>query len=177
MKSANSAEYRQAALLLAAALSALPAAAAEPVAGRKAVSTAERNRELGRRYFEEVWNQGKVAALDELLAPEYVNHTPSTPNPPPGPAGLKPIVLGMRTAFPDLHYTIEDIVATDDAVVMRVHMTGTHRGDLFGLAPTGKPVSVEQINIEHIRDGRIVEHWRITDELALMKQLGVVKNP
>lgn len=177
MNSANSVERRQAALLLAAALSALPAAAVEPVAGRKAVSATERNRELGRRYFEEVWNQGKVAALDELLAPEYVNHTPSTPNPPPGPVGLKPIVLGMRTAFPDLHYTIEDVVATDDAVVMRVRMTGTHRGDLFGLAPTGKAVSVEQINIEHIRDGRIVEHWRITDELALMKQLGVVKNP
>lgn len=165
-------QRRRAALAIAAAVLALPAVAAEP---SKAGTNIERNRELGRRYFEEVWNRGKVDSLDELLAPNYVNHTPSTPNPPPGPGGLKPIVLGMRTAFPDLHYAIEDIVATDDAVVLRVRMTGTHRGDLFGLPPTGKSVSVEQINIEHIRDGRIVEHWRVTDELTLMKQLGAVK--
>lgn len=133
-----------------------------------------RNTEIGRRYFNEVWNGGDVTALDQLLAPSYINHTPSTPNPPPGPAGLKPIVLAMRTAFPDLHYEIKDLIATEDSVVMRVLMTGTHRGDLFGLPATGKKVSVEQINIEHIRDGRIVEHWRVTDELQLMRQLGAV---
>ena len=138
-------------------------------------TAAERNRELGRRYFEEVWNRGNVDALDELLAPGYINHTPSTPNPPPGPQGLKPIVLAIRRAFPDLRYEIQDIVATEDAVVMRVRMTGTHRGDLFGLAPTGKRVSVDQINIERIREGKIVEHWRVTDEWGLMKQLGAVK--
>ncbi len=145
-----------------------PAAAAESPA-------AQRNRALGERYFEEVWNRGDVDALDELLAPDYVNHTPSTPNPTPGPTDLKPIVLAIRGAFPDLHYEIRDIVATDDAVVMRVRMTGTHRGDLFGLPPTGKRISVDQINIERIRGGRIAEHWRVTDELSLMKQLGAVK--
>ncbi len=150
-------------------------AAQEPAEKKAALSAADQNRALGRRYFEEVWNQGKVAALDELLDPAYINHTPSTPNPLPGPAGLKPIVEGMRRAFPDLHYQIEDIVATDDAVVMRVKMTGTHRGDLFGLPATGRRVSVAQINIERIRGGRIVGHWRVTDELTLMKQLGVVK--
>lgn len=147
---------------------AAPAAAAESPA-------AQRNRALGERYFEEVWNRGNVDALDELLAPDYVNHTPSTPNPPPGPAGLKPIVLAIRGAFPDLRYEIRDIVATDDTVVMRVRMTGTHRGELFGLAPTGKRISVDQINVERIRGGRIAEHWRVTDELSLMKQLGTVK--
>ncbi|WP_157994573.1 ester cyclase [Peristeroidobacter agariperforans] len=133
-----------------------------------------RNIEIGRRYFNEVWNQGDVTVLDQLLAPSYINHTPSTPNPPPGPAGLKPIVLAMRSAFPDLHYEIKDVIATEDAVVMRVVMNGTHRGVLFGLPATGKKVSVEQINIEHLRDGRIVEHWRVTDELELMRQLGAV---
>jgi steroid delta-isomerase-like uncharacterized protein len=130
---------------------------------------------MGRRYFEEVWNQGRLDVLDELLAPDYVNHTPSTPNPPPGPAGLKPIVQAIREAFPDLHYRIEDAVATDDAVILRVVMTGTHRGALFGLAPTGRRIEVKQINIEHIRNGRIAEHWRVTDELTLMRQLGVVQ--
>jgi steroid delta-isomerase-like uncharacterized protein len=133
-----------------------------------------RNAETGRRYFNEVWNQGNVAVLDELLAPSYINHTPSVPNPPPGPRGLKPIVLAMRQAFPDLHYEIKEVIATEDKVVMRVVMTGTHRGELFGLPATGRKVSVEQINIEHLRDGRIVEHWRVTDELKLMRQLGAV---
>ena len=151
------------------------AAAENSLDNKVALAAAEQNRVLARRYFDEVWNQGKVAALDELLAPEYINHTPSTPNPPPGPRGLKPIVQAMRRAFPDLHYQIEDIIATDDTVVMRVKMTGTHRGELFGLPATGRSISVEQINIEHIRDGRIFEHWRVTDELTLMRQLGVVQ--
>jgi steroid delta-isomerase-like uncharacterized protein len=133
------------------------------------------NARLGRRYFEEVWNRGNLDALDRLLAPTYVNHTPSVPDPPPGPDGLKPIVRALRRAFPDLHYEIRDVVATEDAVVLRVVMTGTHRGDLFGLPPTGRRVAVNQINIERIRDGRIVEHWRVTDELELMRQLGVVR--
>ena len=86
---------------------------------------------LARRYFEEVWNRGQVDVLDELLAPEYVNPTPSFGNPPPGPNGLKPIVLAMRRAFPDLHFTIEDVVVTPDAVAVRTTMTGTHtRGSL-----------------------------------------------
>lgn len=129
---------------------------------------------LARRYFEEAWNLGKVEVLDELLAPEYVNHTPSAGNPPPGPNGLKPIVLAMRRAFPDLHFTIEEVVATPDAVAIRTTMTGTHHGDLFGIAPTHRRVHVMQIQIERVRGGRIVEHWRVTDELTLMRQLGVV---
>ena len=131
-------------------------------------------RTLARRYFEEVWNQGKVDVLDELLAPDYVNHTPSTGRPPKGPDGLKPIVLAIRRAFPDLHYTIEDVIVTADTVVIRTTMTGTHEGDLFGIPPTKRKVRVMQIQIERIENGRIVEHWRVTDELSLMRQLGVV---
>jgi steroid delta-isomerase-like uncharacterized protein len=160
--------------LLTVALSSAPLAADTPVTS-EVRSRAAVNEQLGRRYFEEVWNRGNLDVLDQLLAPHYINHTPSTPNPPPGAAGLKPIVLAMRQAFPDLHYEIKDIVATDDAVVMRVLMTGTHRGDLFGLAPTGRRVTVDQINIERIENGRIAEHWRVTDELKLMRQLGAVQ--
>jgi steroid delta-isomerase-like uncharacterized protein len=138
-------------------------------------SAADGNAAIARRYFEEVWNRGNLDALDELLAPGYVNHTPSTPNPAPGPQGLKPIVRAMREAFPDLHYEIADVIATPDSVVLRVVMTGTHRGDLFGLPATGRRVSVDQVNIERIENGRIVEHWRVTDELKLMRQLGFVQ--
>jgi steroid delta-isomerase-like uncharacterized protein len=129
---------------------------------------------LARRYFEEVWNQGKVDVLDELLSPAYVNHTPSAGQPRPGPDGLKPIVLAIRRAFPDLHYRIEDVIVSADAVVIRTTMTGTHEGDLFGLPPTHRKIRVTQIQIERVRNGRIVEHWRVTDELSLMRQLGAL---
>src|SRR5687767_8568939 len=91
---------------------------------------------------------------------ELCESHPEHARPAAGPEGLKPIVLAMRRAFPDLHYEIKDVIATKESVVIRVVMTGTHRGDLFGLAPTGCRVQVDQINIERIRDGRIVEHWR-----------------
>jgi steroid delta-isomerase-like uncharacterized protein len=160
-------------LVLAAAL---PLASCTPGNGSPpAESEAGHNERLGRRYFEEVWNRGELEVLDELLAPGYVNHTPSVPDPALGPAGLAPIVAEVRRAFPDLQYRVEDVVATDDAVVMRVVMTGTHLGALFGLPATGRRIRVNQINIERIRDGRIAEHWRVTDELALMRQLGVVR--
>lgn len=126
------------------------------------------------RYFDEVWNQGKLDVLDELLAPDYVNHSSSLPDSPRGPAGVKPIVAAMRTAFPDLHYAIEQIVVGAEAVAVRVRMSGTHRGDFFGIPPTHKRFEVTQTNIERFRDGVIVEHWRNTDELALFKQLGLV---
>lgn len=133
-----------------------------------------RSEQLIRRYFD-VWNTGILEPLDELLSPAYINHTPSTPDPPRGPGGLKPIIVAMRTAFPDLHYWIQDIIATPDRAVARVVMTGTHRGALFGLPATGRSVRVNQINIEQIdRQGRIAEHWRVTDELTLMRQLGQV---
>ncbi|WP_437815359.1 ester cyclase [Sorangium sp. So ce1078] len=128
-----------------------------------------------RRYFDEVWSQGRLEVLDELLAPGYVNHTPSTPDPPPGPGGLKPIVAAFRVAFPDLHFTIEDLFVKGDRVAVRVRMEGTQDGPLFGIAATHRRVSVEQINIELFRGGKIVEHWRVTDELGLMRQLGVVQ--
>ena len=132
---------------------------------------------LARRYFDEVWNQGKLDVLNELLAPDYVNHTPSAGDPPPGPDGLKPIVAAMRRAFPDLHFTIDDIVVGRDAVAIRTTMTGTHEGDLFGIPPTHRRVRVSQIQIERIENGRITEHWRVTDELTVMRQLGVVRLP
>jgi putative oxidoreductase len=129
------------AALLVAALSGLGGAAMQAQSRLPPTGSID-GRTLARRYFDDVWNQGKVDVLDELLAPEYVNHTPSAGNPPPGPNGLKPIVLALRRAFPDLHFAIEDVIETSDAVVIRTRMTGTHRGDLFGIAPTHRTVDV-----------------------------------
>jgi predicted ester cyclase len=140
-----------------------------------ASSTVARQHEAAvRRYFAEAWSEGHLDVLDDLLAADYINHTPSTPNPPPGPAGLKPIVAAFRVAFPDLRFTVEDVVVDGDRVAVRVRMEGTHTGPLFDIAPTRRHVSVEQMNLERFRGDRIVEHWRVTDELGLMRQLGVV---
>lgn len=130
------------------------------------------NRRLVERLFHEVWNGGELDLLDELLAPDYVNHTPSGPPPPPGPEGVKPIVAAIRGAFPDLEYTLEELVADDDTVAVRSTMRGTHEGDFFGIPPTGRRIEVAQMNFERVRDGRIAEHWRLTDDAALMRQLG-----
>jgi steroid delta-isomerase-like uncharacterized protein len=152
---------------------ALPASFNFAAPAAAATAMADRNAEVVRRYFQEVWNEGRIVLLDALLSPDYINHTPSVANPAPGPEGLKPIVLAIRTAFPDVRYKVQDVFATQDRAVARVIMTGTHKGDLFGLPPTGRGVRVNQINIEEIGpDGLIREHWRVTDELALMRQLG-----
>jgi predicted ester cyclase len=169
---------RARALILAGAMLGLVAGcsheAMAPPAVPSRTAVEQRHEAAVRRYFSEVWSQGRLEVLDVLLAPDYVNHTPSTPDPPPGPAGLKPIVAAFRAAFPDLRFTVEDVLADGDRVAVRVRMEGTHTGPLFGIAPTGRRVRVEQMNIERFRGERIVEHWRVTDELSLMKQLGVV---
>ena len=127
-----------------------------------------------RRYFNELFNRGELALVDELLAPDYVNHSPGSPDQPRGREGVKLVVVALRTAFPDLRYTIEDMVVGSEAVAVRTTLTGTHRGDLFGVAPTGRRISVSQMTIETFRGGRIVAHHRVTDELTMMRQLGVV---
>lgn len=126
------------------------------------------------RYFDELFNQGKVELVDELLHPEYVNHSPGSPDLPRGRDGVKLVVAALRSAFPDLRYTVEDLVVGDDAVAVRVTMTGTHRGDLFGIPPTGRTVHAATMQIERFREGRIVAHHRITDDLTMMRQLGVI---
>ena len=124
------------------------------------------------RYFDELFNAGRLELVDELLHPEYVNHSPGSPDLPRGREGVAIVVRALRGAFPDLHYTIEDLVVGADAVATRTTLRGTHRGDFFGLATTGRAVEVAQITIERFREGRIVAHYRLTDELALQRQLG-----
>ena len=136
---------------------------------------AVQSRQVITRYFEEVWNRGQLDVLDEIMASDYVNHNPGIPNPRPGPEDLKPIVRAMRDGIPDLHYRILDMVLTPDKVAVYLRVTGTHRGTLFGIAPTGRKIDVRQMQIEWLREGQIWQHWRVTDELGLMRQLGVVR--
>lgn len=125
------------------------------------------NRAVIVRYFEEVWNRGHLEVLDEIIAPDYVNHSPGSPAaPPPGPRGLKPIVAHMRAGIADLHYEIRDLIVSDEKVAAYVHMTGVHTGPLFGMAPRGGKIDVMQMQFEWLRNGQIYAHWRITEQLS-----------
>jgi predicted ester cyclase len=132
----------------------------------------EENKKLIETYFLRVWNNGETDLLDTIIDEAYINHSPGgSVTPPPGAAGLKPIVAAMRQGFPDLHYSIKDLVITENRIVARVVMTGTLLGELWNMKPNGRKIEVSQINIEYIKDGKITEHWRLTDELKMMEQL------
>jgi steroid delta-isomerase-like uncharacterized protein len=122
-------------------------------------------------YFHELFNQGRLELVDELLHEAYVNFSPGSPDLPRGRDGVRVVVSALRSAFPDLTYTIEDMVLDTSAVAVRTTMRGTHLGDFFGLAATGRRFSVAQMTIERFRDDKIVEHHRVTDEASLMRQL------
>ena len=126
------------------------------------------------RYYDEIWNQGRLEVCDELIAPDYVNHSAPLPDLPPGPDSAKRIVAAVRRAFPDVHYTIEDVVLGEDKAALRVTMRGTHRGEFLGMAPTGRTIEVQELQIEHLRDGQIVAHWHQIDDLGLQRQLGLL---
>ena len=128
---------------------------------------------LVRRLFEEVWNQGNLAAIDELFAPSYIRYDPAAPE-AKGLAGFKQLVVLLRTAFPDLHFTLEEIIAEGDKVMSRALLRGTHRGEYLGIAPTGKPVAVMGMVVLRIAQGKFQEGWLMMDNLGLLQQLGVV---
>jgi steroid delta-isomerase-like uncharacterized protein len=136
----------------------------------------EENKAIARRTFEEIWNQGNLAAIDELYDANQVSHGLGM-DVPPGAAGLKQFISLYRTAYPDTHFTIEDQIAEGDKVVTRWSATGTHRGDLMGIAPTGKRVTVTGMTINRIAGGKIVETWNNFDALGQLQQLGVVPMP
>jgi steroid delta-isomerase-like uncharacterized protein len=126
------------------------------------------------RYYDEIWNQGRLEVCDELIAPDYVNHSAPLPDLPPGPDGAKRVVVAVRRAFPDVHYTIEDMVLGEEKAALRVTMRGTHRGEFLGVAPTGRTIEVQELQIEHLRNSQIVAHWHQIDDLGLQRQLGLL---
>jgi steroid delta-isomerase-like uncharacterized protein len=132
--------------------------------------SAEENREIVRRFWG-VWEEGNLGLVDELLAPDYVNHSPGMPG---QPEGVKAVVSMFRAGMPDLRVVIEDMIAEGDKVVMRYRIEGTHEGELFGVPATGRRVSIESITVERVSGSKIREHWRVTDTLDMMQQLGAI---
>lgn len=130
------------------------------------------NKESMKRIFEEAWSKGNVQVLDELVAPTFKQHQYDRPS---TREGFKAIIQEVRTAFPDLKVTVEDSVAEDDKVWVRVTCRGTHLGQFKGLPPTGKSFEITEIHIVRIENGKGVEHWGVADTLGLMQQIGFTK--
>jgi steroid delta-isomerase-like uncharacterized protein len=131
--------------------------------------------DASRRLLEESFNDGNFALVDELVAGDALNHDPALPaqmRDLRGPEALKRVVSMYRAAFPDLRMTVDDVIATNDKVVLRWHSDGTHRGELAGLAPTGSRGSVTGISIDRWEGGKIVEAWAEWDNMGLARQLG-----
>ncbi len=134
----------------------------------------ENNKAIVRRLFEELWNQGNLSVADQLFTPNYTDHDSSSPDFGHGPESERKRVTLYRNAFPDLHLTIEDLIAEGDTVMARWSCHGTHKGDLNGIAPTGKQFTISGVTVARLLNGKLAEAYVNWDALGLMQQLGVV---
>jgi steroid delta-isomerase-like uncharacterized protein len=134
---------------------------------------ADSNVEKSKRFMEEFFNKGNVKAADEYISADFVDHDPF-PGQGPGLAGFKQVFSGVRQAFPDLRFDVQDIFADGEKVVFRTTMKGTHKGTFMNIPATGKQVNVKGIDIVRMSGGKAVEHWGLLDTLTMMQQLGVI---
>lgn len=133
--------------------------------------SAEDNKAIVRRFYEEVFNQRNLAVVDELCTTNHLFHNPPTTL--RGREEFKQLLSVYITAFPDARFTVEDLIAEGDRVASRYTFRGTHQGDLMGIPPTGKQVTVTGIIINRIVNGKSEEGWLNFDALGMLQQLGV----
>lgn len=128
---------------------------------------------MAKRFNDEVLSKGDLGVLDELVADDFVEHE-EMPGLPEGKAGIEAFVTSLRAAFPDLMVETLAVVTEGDEVWCHSRCSGTHQGEFAGVPATGNAVSITMIDRIRVRGGQAVEHWGVTDQLALMTQLGVV---
>ena len=138
--------------------------------------TKEENKATSRRFYEELFNRGNLAAAEEIVTADFVLHDPNIPEQPRGPDGLKRFVAMYRDIFPDIEFTVEDQVAEGENTATRWVARGTHQGELMGIAPTGKRVEVRAFTLHRFSGGKIAEDWAHYEALDVVRQLGVVPN-
>jgi steroid delta-isomerase-like uncharacterized protein len=131
----------------------------------------QQNNAAVHQLIAEVWNRGNFAVVDELVARDYVGHASTETH---GREGYAQFFSTLRTAFPDIQFTVEDLIAEGDRVVARWTARGTHEAEYAGIPPTGKPGVVTGITVYRIADGQVQECWTNADELGLLQQLGVM---
>ncbi|HEX2174245.1 MAG TPA: ester cyclase [Dehalococcoidia bacterium] len=136
----------------------------------------EQMKQITRRLYEVGFAQGRLDVIDELIAPDAVDHA-GLPGLPPGREGVKHFISMVRAAFSDIRFTVEDLIAEGDKVVARYRMTGTHKGEFLGIAATGRSVTVSGIDIIRFAGDKMVEHWGQDDQLGLLQQLGAIRAP
>ena len=135
----------------------------------------EENKALVRRWFEEVWTEGREASIDALMAPNCIVH--GLGEEMRGPQGFKPFHSAYRNAFPDVRIDVEHMVAEGDVVAARWSGSGTHRGNGLGLPATGRQARLSGMTFVRIQNGKLVEGWNVFDRLGMLQQLGLVNLP
>ena len=137
--------------------------------------SSEANKALVRRFFE-AFNAGDLDGVEAVFAPNAVVHNSGAPD-PLNLEGFRQLAAVFLAAFPGGQHSIDDIIAEGDKVVMRITYRGAHTGDLMGIPPTGKHVAVSAMTIDQIANGKIVETWRLFDQMGMMQQIGVIPTP
>ena len=135
----------------------------------------EQNKQVFRQLIEEGFSQGKLEVLDDVFAPNFIEHQDGFV--PPNVEGVKGAIVSLRTAAPDLKLTIEEIIASGEKTWARITGRGTHRGPFMGRPATGRPFAITVIDICRFENGKIVEHWGVADRLSMMAQLGLLPRP
>jgi steroid delta-isomerase-like uncharacterized protein len=138
--------------------------------------SAEANKLTMRRFVEFI-NTASAGLAKELISPNAIFHVPGRPEPMRGPAGYLAIIEMMRGGFPDIQWTLEEMVAEDDKVAARFTMRGAHQGTFMGVPPSGKKITVQAMNIYHLSNGKFVEEHGQPDMLDLLQQIGAVPSP
>lgn len=133
------------------------------------------NKNISKRLIDDVWNTGHSSSLAEIVTPNYTITGPQLPpNLPHGPDGVKQLVNVYRRGFPDLQITVDEQLTDGDKVITRWTAHGTHKGEFFGMTPSGKRVSFSGIDIDRMMDNKIAQTWMDADLLGLMQQIGAV---
>ena len=133
----------------------------------------EDNKAVMRRIYDEVMSQGNIDLADEFFSDDFVEHEGFPGLPTEGPEAPKAGFAMLRAAFPDLHMTADEMIAERDKVVTRGTVSGTHQGEFMGIPPTNKSLEVQFMDIIKFHDGKATEHWGLTDQGAMMEQLGI----
>jgi steroid delta-isomerase-like uncharacterized protein len=150
---------------------------ARQLVGKGDPMAAEQQRAAIRRFIEEAWNSKNLSVVDEVFASDYVFHDPTNPADVRGPDGLKQLIGMYLSAFPDVHFTIEDMIIEGDKGATRWRSTGTHRGDLPNIPATGRQSTITGITVSRFAGDRIAEDWVNWDTLGMMQNLGVIPRP
>jgi steroid delta-isomerase-like uncharacterized protein len=136
-------------------------------------------RKLGMLIYHEVLQEGRLEVADKLFAPDCIESSPGLPPdyPRTGPESVKVFATMLRTGFPDIKIHVHELLVAGDSGVGRVTYEGTHQGDFMGIPATGKRASWDGIDIVHVREGQVREHYGLVDQIGLMQQLGVIPTP